>query len=189
MARINIFEHFPTINYVSFRRMQDPGSLRINNVYIPGSISFNNIAMILSAVGTGSRSITLSFGLYSLSGSTLSLANSASFSIEHTTSTIGWITLITSATQDITPGNWYFAYLQSISHNGAQSSASWLVPAENFANAIGTNYAYAGPFLRGEYSTTTNVLPVSIATSDFIKEGNTSITTLNRDHPYIVISA
>lgn len=176
--RINIYENIEEINNVTLVAAPISASdLRVHGVFLPGSISFNNIVYYRS-VGNTANTQSVSFGLYSLNGSTLSLANSAS-GTNSVRNAGSWVTLITSATQDITPGNWYFAFLKF----SAGANGSILVP--NYAIASGG--AYGGVFVRGVLSVTTNALPASIATSDFIKEGITNSSYAAQ--PYILISA
>src|SRR3990167_1799342 len=165
MARINTFSNIPVLHNVSISSFVT-GSLSIQGVYVPGSISFNNLVVLLSGSGVVSENITLSFGLYSLNGSTLSLANSASRATALTLNQImfSWLSVATSATQDITPGNWYFGLLGAISLGGGFSFAN----VRALSISQGT---YGGPFIRGYYSANTSALTASIATSDMVKEG------------------
>ena len=179
--RINIFENLPVLHR-GLQASLVANSLSIQGVYIPGSISFNTIAIYLSGSGGVSENLTIRFGLYSLNGSTLSLANSASL---QTALSLGQImnsilTLNTSATQDITPGNWYLGIVGETSLGGSFSMVGAV------SNSLG-NGTYGGPFIWGYYSASTTGLPASIATSDMIKGGggaaNTALTS------YILISA
>lgn len=179
-ARINIFENYPLIHKLGFDNVNTNGGLRIHGVNIPGSISFNNIAMGFSASGTTAKTMTISFGLYSLNGSTLSLANSASTLTSPTANTGLWIILETSATQDITPGSWYFGVVISTSSN---SRMSLLYPQFDQSNLV--SQSAAGGFFAG-YATT-NGLPASIATSDFSVPGQSAAPAYS--HPCIIISA
>lgn len=175
-VRINQFQNLPqgyfviTASYVN-------GRLCMQVANIAGSLSFNNLAMIMSASGTTAKTLSISFGLYSLNGSTLSLANSAFFSSNPAANALSWITLATSATQDITPGTWFFAYIQSTSGNNNMSLMG--------GGLRSANVGYGGPFFRGIYSAATGALPASIATSDMIAEG----TTVQFNQPYVLISA
>ena len=191
-VRLNVFDNLPSYN-VNFRTGIGNGSLQIHEVLIPGSISFNNVAVMISQsdlVG-GNNTISVSFGLYSQTGNTLSLANSASGSSNLTVGTAGvasqaWLTLVTSAGQDITPGNWFFAFMSSSS--GAFAGNSILV--NTLANVTFSQGAMGGPFVRGYFSVSTGDLPTSIATSDMLNEGGSTFTTQEHfSHPYIVIGA
>lgn len=180
MARVQKFESFPLLNRVGGANTFGNGSLVIQAFNLEGSLSFNKVILLGSASGTTARTLSLSFGLYSMSGATLSLANSASGSFNNTG--ISFLTLITSATQDLTPGTWFWAYIRSSS-----GSTHGLYRAQfGAANAGSTNYA--GPFWVGQYSVTTNALPASIATSDMLKYFSTS-SQQDTYAPYIVISA
>lgn len=183
MARINFFESIPTLQDITARELHGMGTLMINGVQLEGSLSFNNLAMIFSGSGGLSEDLSVSFGLYSLNGNTLSLANSASAATALTLNqtAFSWLTFATSAVQDITPGNWYFAVMSSTS-----LGASFSLEVENAL--LGMGGVYAGPFVRGMLSVSTNALPASIATSDMLKEG-TLTTGQNFRQPYILISA
>lgn len=174
--RINIFGNGEPLYKVVTNTGGSNGQLFINHVYIPGSISFNGVAVIKS-IGNNANTLSISFGLYSLNGSTLSLANSASQS-NNMLNNRSWVTLITSATQDITPGEWYFAIM---------SSTSGSVPALFYPTFDEAELgAYGGPFYQGVYSVTTGGLPASIATSEMSLAGS-GVNTLR--NPYILISA
>ena len=125
--RISIFEPVPANHYMAGGGQWDAnGTLFLNNVFFPGSISLNSLAFLLNAATAGggatSASYTMSLGLYSKSGATLSLANSASTSNTGNAEHLIWVTASLSATQDITPGNWYYAYIFSASEAGDKSS-------------------------------------------------------------------
>ena len=94
---------------------------------------------------------------------------------------IRWTTLITSATQNISAGNWYFGFFLSntYSNNGLGSILCW-GNNQNISNGV-----YGGPFIRGVFSTTTNAMPASIHTSNMNKETTNETTR----HPYILIAA
>ena len=181
MARINIFEN-GLVNHIVSVSSLVANSLSIQGIYMPGSLSFNNVAVVLSGSGGVSENLTLSFGLYSLNGSTLSLGNSASQSTVLTLNQtmFSWISLVTSATQDIIPGNWYLGMLGSTSLGG-----SWSLVMEQAASI--SQGTYGGPFIRGYYSASTGGLPSSIATSDMIKEGGGIAST--SQYAYILIGA
>ena len=152
-------------------------SLYVSNIFIPGSISFNSVYILVSAAGTTARTGSFSFGLYSLNGSTLSLANSASRSFNFVNA-FSWITLITSATQDITPGNWYFARLF-----GSSSQSSYFFFG---GGHLGQASAHSGPLIYGVYSDSTTGFPASIATSEFTKTTTQATGTFGT---MIIISA
>lgn len=179
MARINIFENISALGLVQNTNGWGAGSLQMHYVYMPGSLSFNQVAMLFSASGTTAKTATLSFGLYSLTGSTLSLANSASTSTAPTANTGLWITFSTSAAQDITPGDWFFAFMSSTSSNGNLSVVANIHPT--------IQRSHGGPFFRGYYTVTTTAFPASIATSDMAKEGNGAGDFTGT--PYVLISA
>ena len=170
--QLQFFENFPG-HLGAANIAYSNATLSIHAVNIPLSISFNNIIALLSESNAGSA--TLHFGLYSLNGSTLSLANSASAAITMTNA-LSWRSFATSATQNISPGAWYFA-LNIIS--GGASSLSF------YANSsIAPGNAIPGGFLMGRMTATTTAMPASIATSNLDITGSDAIR-----QPYIIITA
>ena len=140
------------------------------------SISFNtlNIPGVIGA----KASFTLQFGLYSLNGSTLSLSNSISGTVGSSNTGRAYISLTdTSATQNITPGVWWFGLLlQSTSSNNSLSFLG--------NSTINPENAFPGGFIVGRMTDSTNGLPSSYATSDLDTTGNDAIFV-----PNIIISA
>lgn len=179
--QLQFFENFPAKHGVTNIAYSD-GTLSVHAVNIPLSISFNQVValMSISSAALSALSATLQFGLYSLNGSTLSLANSASNTVEHTNSAYSWYSMVTSATQNVSPGAWYFAvnlFTGGIATD--HSSASFFANSSfNPANAI------PGGFLMGRVTASTNAMPASIATSDLDITGSDAIR-----QPYIIITA
>ena len=149
-------------------------TLSIHAVNIPLSLSFNYPVVLVSRPNSGGQQ-TVQFGLYSLNGSTLSLANSASNSISFSNA-ISWISMVTSATQNISPGAWYFAL------NLLSSQTSNLSMYAN--SSINPGNAIPGGFLMGRMTASTNAMPASIATSDLDITGSDATR-----QPYIIITA
>lgn len=183
-VRLNLFQNFPLVHQAAASVLQGAGTAHIMGVVIPGSISFNTPMVILSEGGTAA-SVTLSFGLYSLNGSTLSLANSASRTFNTNTTGIYWASLATSATQDIAPGNWYFAMMSSTS--GGAGNMSFMCNLVGNIGAAG-NVA-GGVFVRGIATVSSSALQASIATSDLKKEQASAGADEETLQPYVVISA
>ena len=179
--QLQFFENFQLKHGAAYNGYSN-GTLSLHAVNIPLSISFNQVValMSVSSAALSALSATLQFGLYSLNGSTLSLANSASNTVEHTNSANSWYSMVTSATQNITPGAWYFGinfFTGGIATD--HSSASFLGNSSgNPPNAI------LGGFLMGRMTASTNALPSSIATSDLDITGSDAIR-----QPYIIITA
>lgn len=185
MPRLNIFQNIPELHQAVTFPMR-VGTLHMQGINIPGSISFNNIQLPVFVSGTTARNMSFSFGLYSLTGSTLSLANSAY--TQHTSVNGSyWATLATSATQDITPGTWWFGFVASNDGTGSATRYYFLGGQSAFPAAI-QNAQMGGPFIRGISSNSTNGLPASVATSNLQNEGVNS-NNESYIHPYIVISA
>lgn len=180
MATINQFQNIPLIQQIAFTGWSNrTNSVFFNGVYIPGTLAFNTPALLLSQTNT-SVSVYVSLGLYSRNGSTLSLANTASGSFNSTTNDLFWVSLATSATQNITPGNWYLAVY--ISNNPSNSNYSVVV---NSGIGGAGNPVYGGVVVNGVQATTLGVMAATIHTSDVNKEpGN-----LRGAYPYVLITA
>lgn len=168
-----------------------PANVRVisaNTIYfvpfnIEDSISFNTLNVLLSVGGTNSQqSITFNFGLYSLTGSTLSITNSISV-----TDSVGSFLnqnpekylsfTATSATQNITPGTWYFGI--RLSTSGGTSRISLYGGVINNPGNV-----FQGSFIGGRMTVSSSVLPASVATSDLDVTGLDAMFV-----PYILISA
>lgn len=176
---LQFFENFPGKNGVIIATSSQ--TLSFHAVNIPLSLSFGYPVIYMSRGGavveaTATRSI--SFGLYSLTGSTLSLANSASRSvtIDLNGGFVSWLSMITSATQNITPGTWYFGINFSEAGGGGLSVLG--NSSINPANAV------PGAFLRGRVTASTGAMPASIATSALDITGADAMR-----QPYIIITA
>lgn len=180
--RMNWFENLPT-NELSQLTHSAQGMLMINAYYFPGSISFNNVNIVGFASGTTAKTASFSLGLYSYNAGTLSLANSASRTWNPVTNATSYLSMATSATQDITPGIWYIGIFSRSSSTNRMS-----ILATPIINGVIESTGYGGPFFRGRLSATTTALPSSIATSALSKEG-TSTNTTEYAHPYVIITA
>lgn len=178
--QILFFENFPVKKgnaYIGFSN----GTLSIHAVNIPLSLSFNTPVVLMSvSSGVGSAlSGTIQFGLYSLNANTLSLANSASQSIGIGGSANSWYSMATSATQNITPGQWYFGmnfFTGGIATD--HSSASFYGNSSLNPNNAPTR------FVMGRVTASTNAMPASIATSNLDITGSDAVR-----QPFIIITA
>lgn len=174
------FENFPAKKGGGYLGYSN-GTLSIHAVNIPLSISFNNVValMSVSSAALSALSGTLQFGLYSLNGSTLSLANSASNTVEHTNSANSWYSMVTSATQNISPGGWYFGI--NFFTGGIATDHS----SASFYGNSSVNPGNAEPsFIMGRVTASTTAMPASIATSDLDITGSDAIR-----QPFIIITA
>ena len=180
--QLQFFENFPGHLGAVFAGFDDR-LCSFQAVNIPLHISFNKIFYLASMSHTASQSHsrTVQFGLYSLNNGTLSLANSAgmTYTGSHTNANgASWFSMATSATQNITPGTWYFGF--NISSGGGNSS-NWRPYANSSINPAN---AIPGAFLMGRITAVTGALPVSYATS------NLDITGADATrHPYIIITS
>lgn len=154
---------------------------------IEDSISLATINLLnrITISSLANISFTYSLGLYSMTGNTLSLANSVSLSY-NSNNLIGNETIniyvsgtATSATQNITPGTWYWGIVGT-------SSGSVLASADySFLGGLSANPQNAFPsfFIGGRMTDSTNNLPSSYATSDLDTTGKDAMFV-----PYILLS-
>lgn len=158
-------------------------TLSVRGINIPQSVSVSHGAIqIHYSQGVSSLAAqTISFGLYSLNGSTLSLANSGSA----TSASAGvgvthsWMTFNLSATQNISAGMWWFGLM------GSSSSTAAGMRGLAFLAAVSINPGNAFPYpLAGRGTASTAALPASIATSNLNFTGNAAV-----QQPYILLSA
>ena len=179
--QLQFFENFPGHLGASFVN-DAAGSVSVHAVNIPLSISLNTVVYLFSngAGGAGqSRTLTVRFGLYSLNGSTLSLANSGSVQWTYNSvSRVSWISLTAfSSAQNITPGAWYFAFNKSGSGDGI----------DDFYlgnSSVNPGNGIPGGFLMGHMTVSTGNMPASIATSELDITGSDATR-----QPYIIITA
>src|SRR3990167_958303 len=153
----------PQLNFAQNSPMTiDSEVLTVNNgsvTFCPfnlyDSISFKTLNIAVTVGGT-SVSLTFSLGLYSLTGATLSIANSISGTSTIDVNDSPYVSMTaTSATQNITPGTWWFGFLASTSNGSAIS----LVAGEA---GIDAGNAFPGSFIGGAMTESTNALPSSI---------------------------
>ena len=170
--QLQFFENFPGHLGVNVA-VRSNGILSIHAVNIPLSLSFNYPVVLVSRPDSGGTQ-TIQFGLFSLNGSTFSLANSASQSIGFSNAA-SWITLVTSATQNISPGAWYFA-INAFS-SGTSNLSFYINSSVSPENAQPV-------FIMGRMTETTNAMPGSIATSGLDITGSDATR-----QPYIILTA
>ncbi|OGM12447.1 hypothetical protein A2V80_03520 [Candidatus Woesebacteria bacterium RBG_16_39_8b] len=154
------------------------GSLSFFPLQVYESVSFNTLNMIVYHNAT-QKTLSYYIGLYSLNGSTLSLANTVSATFTHpNNANVGrYISFSnTSATQNITPGTWWVGFLASTAGSNNISLRG--------ANNQNPSNAFPGAFYGGAMTASTNALPASIATSDLDITGSDAIAV-----PFICISA
>lgn len=180
---LNVFETMQLLDCSGFRVGNQ--SLLINGVYIPGSIPFHTPWVLLSNSNGGTATHTVSLGLYTLTGSTLTLVNSGSGTQVLNGNVGSWVSLITSVASTLTPGAYYFAVELSLSAGAPQIYAA---AGAQTATGVVRWGGYGGVFVRGCLSVSTTALPVSIATSDCLKEGASTVAA-STVIPYVLISA
>lgn len=146
-----------------------------------------NAAFIQTAVGTGTGS--MSVGLYTLSGGTLSMVNFATGTTTYSNNNgIGYLPLTSvSATTYLTPGMYYFGINMTTSGgapmdcvgNSSQSTLSiwWQNP-------------YPGVFQAGSATASTSALPSSVATTDIdVTFEDATGTKKDYGQPYFILSS
>ena len=124
------------------------------------------MAISYTRAGAVTNAFLVSLGLYSLSGSTLSLANSVSGSLTlPTNANIQRYFALTdiSAAQNITPGTWFMGIVMTSGVSGTCQFAG--------AATVLPDNAFAGGFNGGGMTETTVALPASYATSDLDTTG------------------
>lgn len=186
MAQLRFAYNFPAPP--SFTRAISVGTMTFFAHNVEGSISLLTINMAHSISRTASAdiSLTYSLGLYSLSGSTLSIANSLSGAFSTQTQGInlaqrGFISIAnTSATQNLTPGTWFWGILVSTTANTSQSAADSLIGG----NTNNPANAFPGAFMGGRMTESTNALPGTYATSNLDITGSDAMF-----FPYILLSS
>lgn len=177
------YNHMP-----SFSNAISQGTLSFIPFNIDDSISFKtlNVGMEVTLSSLGNISFTLSLGLYSLTGNSVSLANSISLSrssnngLGATTSQLYISATATSATQNITPGTWFWGIVGT-SNASLLGDAAWSLYIGSLTNA---GNAFPGGFIGGRMTASTNALPESYATSDLDITGNDAMGV-----PYILLSS
>lgn len=173
MGQLNFMMNYPI--HASQSISMGGGNLSFAGFNFIGSISLNTVNMLVARGGTD-FTVSASLGLYSLTGSTLTLINSLSGTINRTNNQPAWFSLTaTSATQNISPGTWYWAILAThSSQSGRLVGQTSVSPANSFP----------GGFIGGIMTVTTNALPANYAISDLNTTGNNAMFV-----PCIYISA
>lgn len=122
---------------------------------------------------------TISLGLYTKTGATLSLLNSASQSMSGTTTVPwgSWFTMVTSAASTISAGVYYLGWV---------ASAGTASVSLDYGKAVGNGgqSTSSAASLQGNVTVGTSSLPGSIATSDV-----TWVLSLENNPLYTIISA
>lgn len=158
MGQINFQANINCVGYSNIRGTNR--TLYVNPFNVYESISLNTVH-IPFRLSVTAQTLTLSLGLYSLSLGTLSLANSASATIRFTgAGNIQYVPITAiSATQNITPGTWYWGFV-------VNSSGSSQFTIQGGAS-IAPGNAFPGGFTGGRYTVSTLGLPASIPITDF----------------------
>jgi len=163
MAQLNFF---PNINHaLADNKLVSDGSLTFMPLNLGDSISWATINLLVRTSSSANQTHSILMGLYSITGSSLSLVNSVSGNMSTNGSGRAWMSMTdTSATSNLTPGTWF---LGIIARTGG-TAAFQLVGTSN--TAIGNNFP--GSFIGGIYSVSTNALPTSLSTSEVTTSGD-----------------
>lgn len=152
------------------------GTMTFSPFNLGQSISWNTINIFISK-SSANMTHTISIGLYSLNGSTLSLANSASGTFSGSNNQRAYVSLTaTSATQNLTPATWFFGLLFSTGGNSGLDIVG--------QSTINAGNAFPGGFIGGRMTDSTNALPSSYATSNLDITGNDGMNVT-----YILLTA
>ncbi len=189
MGNINRYQNFPALGIMGVTQVGvlNMTALKLQGFYLENSISASNFGLMLIQVFGPVASFTLSFGIYTLTGSTLTITNSGTFSTNVGNNESKWISFALSASQALSPQNYYFGLLASylVTATSLSSNSTRL----GFYGATQTRITnnMPGIFIRGKMTVSSSVLPLSVATSDL----DTEATALASDQPqaYILMSA
>ena len=153
------------------------GTLLFAPFLVNDNISLGTLNVLLTK-SAANMTFTVSLGLYSLTGSTLSIANSASRSFSSTNSGQAFFLSMatTSATQNISAGVWWFGFLLS---TGGNSNLGF-----HGGFNVAVSNPFPGSFIGGRMTDSTNALPSSYATSDLDTTGADALYV-----PYLLITA
>lgn len=144
------------------------------------SISLLSVNIMYSQTNAGT--FTVSLGLYSVNGSTLSLANSLSATKSNTGGAQYMSFTATSQTQNITPGQWYWGYV--VTSAGGNSVAGF-IGNQAFGNSVPTN-TIPNFFVGGRMTVSTAGLPSNVAITDIDASISTSGISV---FPTIILTA
>jgi hypothetical protein len=179
------------------------GSLSLQHEYIPFKVTASaaKIAGSLTVASfnvaaTASANYSLTMGLYTLNGSTLSLASSGSAnnavtwlrsgsSSQYTNDVIGLRQMTVPMNMNVTPGEYWMAALLSSATTQTGTSNMFTLYGNNQINAtgvvgiIGSSTSAGRDVILGQgiYSAATGALPASIALSDI---NNTAVSNAQR---------
>ena len=140
------------------------------------SISLLSVNLAFTAINSA-QTRTVSLGLYSLNGSSLSIANSLSVTFTNASSRVAIVLTATSAAQNLTPGTWFWGFLAS---TAGDSRVSIYAATANIA----AGNAFPGAFIAGRMTASTNALPSSYATSNLDITGADALSI-----PQIILTA
>lgn len=182
MSQLNFVRNFPSTP--SYTYTVTPVTASFVPMLVPDNISLltANVKFFDANGANSTNSVTLSLGLYSLSGNTLSIANSLSRSYTLTNLNNNYyISLIaTSIAQNISAGVWYWGFLFSKSTAGGNNKSIILAGGAT-VNPVN---AFPGIFIGGRMTVSTAALPATYATSDLDVTGNDAMQV-----PLIILSS
>lgn len=162
-------------NYVRFFPFTLNDYISLNTVNIPG---------IIAGYNGGGDCVVYHIGLYSLTGSTLTVLNSATAWRRANNSANGYFGADGFVASNVSPGNYWFGFYIMTSVTGTNTSYTNTTMCRMYGNTIAGNDIYPGAFFVGSATVSTTALPASTATSDLDITGTDAIFI-----PAITISA
>lgn len=145
-----------------------------HNLNVPGIIPFGVPVCIISH-GNATGSMTVRLGLYSLDNGSLTLVNSAIGSTQWTVNTRCWVSMLTSSSQNVSPGQWYYGI--AFYSAGNSSFSIYGNSSINIGNAEPS-------LIMGRMTATSANMPLSIATSLLDITGSDATRQM-----YVILSA
>ena len=182
----------PTLNYYEplgavHSQAVVQGTVPLQNLAVPFNINATQLNMMLAHTGSSSGGFTLTFtaGLYTMSGSTASLASSASMSFGYNSTAATSYTnhsgtriySFSLGTWNLTPGNYLLGFICSSSSSQTAGTVSYLLNRSNYtlqgeATAGGNYTRYFG---NGIYSASSSVLPNSVHLTQQVQSTNQAL--------------
>jgi hypothetical protein len=181
-ATMQFYENDPGRGITNSPIILSNGTIAIQGINIPLTLPFVIPCILITHASYTTTSITRNYtfqlGLYSLTGSTLTLVNSASANYLANNTAVGssWVSMVTSATSNIIPGTWYIGinFL-----TGGMSESFGFIGGNQLGAASNPN-----KFHRGRLTVSSNAMPASIATSNIDITGTDAFF-----QPYIIITS
>ena len=187
-AKMPSVTYYEPIQWITGQNLNN-GTMFMQPVLVPFQISATraNFLVHVSNSSSAGGTVTFSVGMYTLNGSTASLASSASrtmgynstaaaSSYTHMSGTRYWS--VDLGTWNMTPGQYMLAAWLSASTSGTSGTYSVFGRTANTVNAIpfaGGNYSDQGWGIGIFSATFTSAMPSSVHLSNMVQSGNTVV--------------